>query len=202
MTAIRHPAHDGPLKRGRQASRPDDEIAVRAIAAHEAALFARLFARLLDETLVVFPAQALEQTLSKMNTDHLQAISQDHTWAMLGAFAGHGEPLGLCFGAPAEAGVGTVIWLLVDPGYQRRGIGRNLLAAASAHYEARGCHKIKLTAPTAAARDYYVHIGMQLEGFHPRHWWGVDFWSLGLNLSSGTPDSGGSRNFNGDGTRG
>lgn len=89
---------------------------------------------------------------------------------------------GLISGTDCEGGVATVIWLFIEPAYQQQGIGKALFNAACEIYKEKQCHKIKLTAMTKKAKDYYCKLGMQQEGFHPNHWWGLDFWSLALPL--------------------
>jgi len=94
-----------------------------------------------------------------------------------------GKALGLLFGAPPEStGVGTIIWLGVAAGQRGGGIGTQLMQAAFAAYRERGCHKVKIYTETEAAKAFYVGLGMEVEGFHPRHWWQVDFWALGRQV--------------------
>jgi len=89
---------------------------------------------------------------------------------------------GLVSGTEGEGGVATIIWLFVKPEYQQQGVGIALFKAACLAYKNKQCHKIKLTAHTLRAKDFYCKLGMGEEGFHPNHWWGLDFWSLGLSL--------------------
>jgi ribosomal protein S18 acetylase RimI-like enzyme len=89
----------------------------------------------------------------------------------------------LLFGAPSEvSGVGTIIWLGIAEGQRGLGLGGQLMRAACADYRQRGCHKIKIYTETEAAKHFYVKLGMEIEGFHPRHWWQVSFWSLGMQI--------------------
>ena len=97
--------------------------------------------------------------------------------------AREGERLqGFLAGLPPEGGVGTIMWLLVAQEARARGAGAALRDAACHRYEMFGAHKIKLTAPTSEAVSFYEHMGFKKEGFHPDHWWGCDFWSLGYHL--------------------
>ncbi|WP_026167601.1 GNAT family N-acetyltransferase [Desulfovibrio oxyclinae] len=89
---------------------------------------------------------------------------------------------GFLLALPPEGGVSTVLWLLVDQSFQARGIGSMLFDQCVDFYKKHGVHKIKLTAPSEDAVAFYKRIGFQVEGFHPHHWWGKDFWSLGYNL--------------------
>lgn len=91
--------------------------------------------------------------------------------------------VGIVAGTPAEGGVATIIWLLTSPDAQGKGIGTKLFEKACHHYRESGCHKIKLTAPSETAKDFYLYLGMKQEGFHPNHWWNCDFYSLGFELS-------------------
>ena len=89
---------------------------------------------------------------------------------------------GALIGTAPEGGVGTVVWLVVAPECRMSGIGRSLFEKACGFYFSSGCHKIKLTASTRDAVSFYEKLGMNVEGFHPSHWWGLDFWSMGKLL--------------------
>jgi ribosomal protein S18 acetylase RimI-like enzyme len=91
--------------------------------------------------------------------------------------------IGVLIGTKEEGGVGTVIWLIVEPHHHGNGIGRALFNAACSHYRDNGCHKIKLTAPNLEAVNFYKKMGMTIEGIHPNHWWAMQFWSMGKNLT-------------------
>ncbi|HIA01924.1 MAG TPA: GNAT family N-acetyltransferase [Myxococcales bacterium] len=93
-----------------------------------------------------------------------------------------GKLQGIVVGNTPEAGVATIIWLLVKSPYQSLGVGALLFEHACRLYQEQGLHKVKLTASNKRARDFYVSQGMQEEGFHPQHWWKIDFWVLGKLL--------------------
>jgi ribosomal protein S18 acetylase RimI-like enzyme len=93
-----------------------------------------------------------------------------------------GEIAGLILGTPPEGGVGTIIWVLVDPIRQGSGIGKKLLKKAYQYYKSKGAHKIKLTVPDKITLEFYKKQGMILEGFHPNHWHKADFWSMGKRI--------------------
>jgi ribosomal protein S18 acetylase RimI-like enzyme len=82
----------------------------------------------------------------------------------------------------SEAGVGTILWLIVDQNYRNKGIGTNLFNQITSYYKNIGCHKLKLTAPNQNAVNFYNKLGMGTEGYHRKHWYSQDFWSLGLLL--------------------
>ncbi len=81
-----------------------------------------------------------------------------------------------------EGGVATIIWLIVGEAHQGAGQGVLLLQAACDWARRQGCHKIKLTASSPDAIRFYERNGMDVEGYHPSHWWSIDFWSLGMQL--------------------
>ena len=92
------------------------------------------------------------------------------------------ELAGLIYGTGIEGGVGTIIWLLVVPKFQKLGIGGKLFNKACDIYKQNKGHKIKLTVPEKKTVEFYEKQGMNLEGFHPNHWWSMDIWSMGKNL--------------------
>lgn len=90
------------------------------------------------------------------------------------------ELVGVAVGAKPEGGVGTIVWLIVSPDHRGEGIGTRLFAEIAETYRSLGCHKMKLTASTVQARTFYERMGMNVEGHLKKHWWGMDFWSLGM----------------------
>lgn len=107
--------------------------------------------------------------------------SQDERHVLLAARR-DGEMEGILIGTPPEGGVATILWLLVSAKCRREGIGKSLFEAGCRRFRSMGCHKVKLTAPTSDAVRFYEKQGMAVEGFHPNHWWHLDFWSMGKNL--------------------
>lgn len=92
------------------------------------------------------------------------------------------EMVGILLGTSPEGGVGTVVWILIEPQCRGYGIGSQLLEEACTYYRRLGCHKMKLTIPKKDLLGFYEKWGMVLEGFHPNHWWNMDIWSLGRQL--------------------
>ena len=92
------------------------------------------------------------------------------------------EIVGITIGAPPQGGVGTILWLLVRSKWRNYNIGTKLFNEICKEYSLLGCHKVKLTATTKNAVVFYKSKGMEVEGFHSKHWWGMDFWSLGKFL--------------------
>jgi GNAT superfamily N-acetyltransferase len=86
---------------------------------------------------------------------------------------------GLLIASAPEAGVVTVIWVLVAPRTRSKGIGAALMHACAEQARRSGAHKIRLTVPGARARQFYRRLGMTEEGHFRRHWYGADFWQMG-----------------------
>ena len=93
-----------------------------------------------------------------------------------------GRIVGVLVGARPEGGVGTIVWLVTSPAFRNRGIGAEMFRRACGWYREMGCHKLKLMAPVKKAVQFYEKQGMRIEGYHPRHWWDMDFWSLGKKI--------------------
>lgn len=167
--------------------RSQPRFIVEKMGANDVPAAVRLFEQILEENFAVLPGEARRQYRAAWGAAALRRRLERGAGLSLIARPAAGPPLGLAFGAPPEAGVATVVWLLVAADHRGRGVGRALLEESCRHYRGTGCHKLKLTAPSEAARDFYVHLGMTVEGFHPRHWWGCDFWSLGLALDGDGP---------------
>jgi ribosomal protein S18 acetylase RimI-like enzyme len=150
--------------------KPDQAVAARA-------LYERLVAEL-------YPSSAAQRVfLGQWSEDQLSADCLKPEAALFAA-ALPGMPVaGLLYGSAMEGGVGTILWLGVDEACRGNAVGRALLDATEAFYAGTGGHKIKLFCNTVPARRFYEHCGYQVEGFHPRHWWGMNCWSIGKVLA-------------------
>lgn len=156
---------------------------LRKLTVTDAAIVRTLYEALLKGTFTNFSAQALESYAADWTPEIIAERAAAGRFVMHGAFDETAKAAGLLFGAPPEmTGVGTIIWLGIGDGMRGTGLGTKLMRAAFEEYRARGCHKVKIYTETEAARQFYEKLGMQVEGFHPRHWWQVDFWSLGMQL--------------------
>ena len=146
---------------------------------HAAALH-ELLMRIATESLS-FPADALARYRQDWSVQAIENGCKNQNRVFLGAWVAE-KPVGLLLGTPPEGGVATIVWLLVDAAHASHGIGAKLFAEGARRYREIGAHKVKLTAPSQRARDFYVAQGMEVEGFHRDHWWHQDFWALGMRL--------------------
>lgn len=128
-----------------------------------------------------FPGEALQSYWQAWTVETIGRCAQNARQVLLAVWDGT-EPVGLLLGTPPEGGVATIIWMLVAGKYRSQGIGGRMFKEACTRYKAIDCHKVKLTVPTEAAKKFYEKQGMVVEGFHPNHWWGKDFWSMGKQL--------------------
>jgi len=137
--------------------------------------------RILKGSFPEFPAEAIVEYLRPWTPERVAARLERGDDILVAAYAA-GALVGVVSGTAPEAGVGTVIWLLVDASWRGRKVGTSLYHAACEAYRFLGAHKIKLTAPSEEARRFYEGCGMRVEGFHPNHWFGMTFSSLGADL--------------------
>lgn len=166
----------------------DDGVTVSPLTAQSAPVVGSLYRAILAEAFPDLPGAAIDSYRDGWTAEVI-AERAAAGWVMLAACARDGAPVGLCFGAPPEAGVGTVIWVLVADRARGLGVGARLVDAAAACYRERGAHKIKLTAPSTRARDFYLRNGFETEGLHRRHWFGADFWAMGRFLDGGQTET-------------
>lgn len=134
------------------------------------------------ENHLAFPPHAMEHYNKKRTRDAFSRTLSDVQIPTLLAHETE-EFIGTAIGAAPEGGVGSIIWLIVKQTHQGKGVGRELFTEMCTAFRTTGCHKIKLTAPSITALHFYEKMGMTVEGFHPNHWWGMDFWVLGKNLT-------------------
>lgn len=157
-------------------------IETRKLQPADARAIRALYLDLLHGTFTHFPPEAIEKYAADWTAEIIAERAAAGKFLLLGAFNPDGKARGLLFGAPEDSGVGTIIWLGVAEGQRSVGLGAKLMRAAFADYQARGCHKVKVYTETEVAKQFYVKLGMEVEGFHPQHWWQVNFWSLGMQI--------------------
>lgn len=134
--------------------------------------------KLIQET-VDLPQVAKDQFIGQWTEERL--LQSIDSWIFL-VEKDESRITGLILGTPHEGGVGTIIWVLVDPKFQGKKIGSTLFNEACQVYKQKGAHKIKLTVPDHKTVQFYEKQGMTLEGEHPNHWWNQDFWAMGYLL--------------------
>lgn len=154
---------------------------VRPLTPMDAPVCRDAFRVMLAESFDEFPPAARAAYLDEWTVERFAERSGDVRRVMLGAFQDV-WPLGLLLGSAPESGVGTVVWLWVSTAARGRGVGAALLEACFLAYAARGCHKVRLFTSDQRNHAFYERHGMVREGFHPSHWWRVDFWSMGRVL--------------------
>ncbi|QNL20592.1 GNAT family N-acetyltransferase [Hyphobacterium sp. CCMP332] len=140
-------------------------------------LYVKTLRHLIHST-INLPQEALSYFSDPWTADKVKS-SKD--WVFLLALD-ENKPSGVILGTPVEGGVGTIIWVLVDNTNQKKGIGTALFHEACKLYKEKKAHKVKLTVPNRRTVEFYEKVGMVLEGEHKNHWWGNDFWSMGLQL--------------------
>lgn len=126
-----------------------------------------------------FPKEAIDHYKKSLSASYLR--ENLNKFILLAAIM-DGEVIGVLYGTPQEGGVGTIVWLLVDPKYQKTGLGKNFFSLALKEYKKKGCHKLKLTVPKEEIIYFYTKQGMQLEGTHLNHWWNMTIWSMGITI--------------------
>lgn len=134
----------------------------------------------LIETTIVLPAAAKNAYKNQWSLNKINSLIND--WLFLAAHDEENNMRGVLLGTPDEGGVGTIIWVLVEPNNQKKGIGGLLFKKACDLYKINGAHKVKLTVPDENTVNFYKKQGMHLEGTHHNHWYGADFWSMGMNI--------------------
>ncbi len=165
----------------RPRANPMNSVACRRPVATEAKALCAFVRQAIAAGFPMFTAEAVESYLKPWTPDDVAARLQHGRDILIAALAGD-EIVGVISGTAPEGGVGTVIWLLVDARWRGRNVGRALYDAACLAYCRLGAHKMKLTAPSESAKRFYERCGMHVEGFHPDHWYKLDFYSLGVLL--------------------
>ncbi len=157
------------------------EIVCRRPSADEAEALCALMRQILNTSFPTFPREAVNDYLKPWTPDNvISRLERGHD-ILIAAFAAD-EIVGFASGTAPEAGVGTIVWLLVDGPWQGHKVGRALYEASCDSYRDLGAHKVKLTAPSERAKRFYEGCGMRAEGFHTNHWYKLDFFSLGADL--------------------
>jgi len=167
-------------------------MSVRPLAARDAAAAADLLAQVLSH-MVELPKAARSAWIAQWTPEAML----NHT-ARPGAQvlrAGDDDNTeGLLIASAPEAGVVTVIWVLVANHVRSQGVGEALMTEAIRRARGCGAHKLRLTVPGLRAKRFYERCGMREEGFFERHWFGADFWQMAMWLgpqASPAAESGG-----------
>lgn len=153
-------------------------ISISLLSKIEINSFKKKLDQLIEQT-IDLPKEAIESY--KSNWDEKSIELQLNNFLFLVA-QNDNEIVGLILGSPHEGGVGTIIWVLIDPYIQKKGLGSQLFKEACKFYKNKGAHKIKLAVPDEKTVNFYKKQGMYLEGTHQNHWYGADFWSMGMNI--------------------
>ncbi len=126
-----------------------------------------------------FPDEAIRNYNNIWNEDFVN--SNLNKAVFIGAWEKN-QLIGLVLGTNIEGGVGTIIWVLVDNKFHKKGIGSKLIKMSLNVYKKRGAHKVKLTVPEKETVKFYEKQGMNVEGVFKNHWWNMDFWSMGKTI--------------------
>ena len=157
----------------------DNIVAIRP---ENSPLVVDFFGKLFGSSLP-FPPEAVQYFIASFSAKNI-SLAEKRPGSLLVGIKRDNALAAFVMGTPPEGGVATIVWLVVSPEWQKTGLGEKLFVAACEHYKGCGAHKVKLTAPTTRAVNFYEKMGMTQEGFHPDHWWKMDFWSLGMNLKN------------------
>ncbi len=91
---------------------------------------------------------------------------------IIGAWAGN-KIVGLIYADSPWGGVSLAYWLMIDPNFQRQGIGKKLLATWEKIVKDKGAHFIYLYADKRNV-DYYKERGFEIAGLMKKGWFGSD----------------------------
>lgn len=138
------------------------------------------FNRMLEQQFSsTFSEAALTSYQSKYDAELFAYRIAAESAVIAGMFDGD-DIIGLAIGGIPNGGVASLDWVVVAPPYQGRGIGQELVKACFSSYWSKGAHKVVLYTETEQARHFYERCGMQCEGVHPKHWWGLTHYCMGL----------------------
>lgn len=136
----------------------------------------------MEKNFTYFPQEAKAVYLKSLNIDNLKNKLITGNEIILLAES-QSQICGFLFGGVPEGGIGTIIWLIVGSDYQGLGIGSLLLKSCITTYQGLNTHKVKLTVHDNRALKFYLREGFSIEGHHPNHWWGIDFYSLAYPIT-------------------
>lgn len=104
-------------------------------------------------------------------------------------------PAGILFGSRPEGGIGTLVWLAVDPQHRGRGIGGALVDGFATWCRAAGCHKLRVFMTEQPLVGFYRRHGFHCAAFHDAHWWGLDHWEMVRHFPDTAVTSAGAESF-------
>src|SRR5688572_7994549 len=115
------------------------EIVCRRPGTHEAEALCALMRQILMTSFPMFPPEAINDYLKPWTPDNVSSRLERGHDILIAAYAAD-EIIGLVSGPAPEAGVGTIVWLLVDQPWRDLRVGVDLYEAACDAYRNVGAH--------------------------------------------------------------
>ncbi len=150
-------------------------LQIRQLALSELDIFFDFFSSVLLAEFAEYSARSKKYMLTSprmWNKENFESILKNHTRILLGAFKNE-ELVGFLEAEYPFAGVSLAIWLMVDPKFRRKGIGKNLLKNWEERIVELGGHNLYLYADKRN-KNFYEKMGFEMVGFHKKSWFGND----------------------------
>lgn len=103
-------------------------------------------------------------------------LISDTTRILLGAWKSR-KLVGILDAEIMIGGVSLCTWLIVDPGFQRKGVGKKLLKSWEHLVRKEGIHSLFLYSSKHVI-PFYKKMGFEVSGLHKKGWFGSDEYIL------------------------
>lgn len=154
-------------------------LRIRKITIKDLDIFFALFSRILKTEFPEYSIRTKEFMIRNKNGWNKKKYRKwilDSSKFILGAWK-KGKLVGVFEGETMVGGVSLCTWIMVDPDFQKQGIGKKILQAWESVSLKKGIHSLFLYS-TKKNIPFYTKAGFELSGVHKKGWFGSDDYML------------------------
>lgn len=153
----------------------EQNILVKQITEDEFDEFFTLYERLVKTEFPEYPEKVREFIVKhpqEWNKQKLSFLLKEQQCYFLAAKLNN-KIVGLLYAFKPQGGVSIGLWLMVDPQFQHKGVGKILLTNWEQLALKDKCHSLQLAAPDRNI-EFYKKMGFDLIGLYKKAWYGAD----------------------------
>jgi GNAT superfamily N-acetyltransferase len=153
----------------------EKQYVIRRLTEADLDIFFTTFSSLLETQFPEYTERSINYMLTNpraWNKENFRSVLERESRIVLGAFIEE-SLVGLIEAEEPFGGVSLGVWLMVDPPFQKHGIGTALLTEWAKKVKELGGHNLYLYAEKRN-KAFYEKVGFTLVGLQEKAWFGVD----------------------------